>query len=137
MASSCAPDKIQLTWRFLSHVVTLGPERAWVPLAVVPRRLPSRYLVSFLALFYLHVRVPLDAQKYLEPVTNLVLLIMDTLLMSTVSQHIVLAQKMLIQVDKWAFHSATQEVAVDSNLVHLELRAYDLFTPHWVLSGCP
>lgn len=88
-------------------------------------------------LFYLHVRLPLGAQKYLEPVTNLVLLILDALLTSTVSQHIVLAQKMFIQVNKWTFHSDTQEVAIESNIVQLELLAYDLFILHRVLSGYP
>lgn len=53
---------------------------------------------------------PLDAHKYLELETSLVLLIVDALLTSTVSQHVALAQKIFMQVNKWTFYSATQEI---------------------------
>ena len=65
---------------------------------------------SCIALFDLHVCLPIDAQKYLELVTNLVLLIFDPPLSNTVSSHIVLTQKAFIQMNKSVCYLASHRI---------------------------
>lgn len=101
MANSCSPGKTQLICHFPYNSLTLDPRRGWMPLPVVPQLdFCQDTCNSFIALFDLQVCLPVDARKYLELVTNLVLLIFDPPLCSTESWHIVLIQKMFVQMNK-------------------------------------
>lgn len=128
----------QLRCRFHYNAGTLGPRRGWRPLPVVPQSLPPVYLEFFISLFYLLYLPPHGCPETPWTSDQPVLLILDPPLTNTLSQHIVLAQKKFVQVDKWTFDSATHKIAIESSTVHLEpVASYDLFILHQALPGCP
>ena len=81
-----------------------------MPLPVVPPRDFYRDTVILLFPFLIYLCVSPYAQKYLELVTSLVLLIFDSPLTSTVSRHIVLTQKIFVQLNKSIYYLASREI---------------------------